>query len=160
MPRTGDSGHVVVHVRAPTSVVRALVGDVTRMPAFSPEIVRVRWVGRRRGPRARFRGWSRAGVVLWVRTCEVLVDRPDEFAYVTRPAWWNHDTTVWRFTVTPDGDDACHLTQTHEVLRGAPWFIHHGGRVVGRAGRLPSYQCATVERIASAAEAAPGHASA
>jgi hypothetical protein len=152
VPRTGETGHVEVAVAAPAAVVGALVRDVTRMTDWSPEIVRVRWRGRHRGPGARFRGWSRAGVVLWVRTCEVLVDEPGRFEFVTRPAWWNHDATRWTFEVEGDGPDRSRLRQTHEVLRGAPWFIRHGGVLVGRAPRLPGYQQATVTAIARAAE--------
>ena len=41
---------VSLHVEAPPEAVYALVADITRMPEFSPEILKCRWIKGATGP--------------------------------------------------------------------------------------------------------------
>ena len=155
MPNVGATGAAGVHVAAPAERVRTLVRDVTRMPAWSPEVVRVRWRGggpppEHRAVGARFVGWSRIGPLVWPRTCVIEVDEPHAFVWRTLPTWWNRDATRWRFDLAAT-DAGTWLTLSSVVLVEAPWFIAIGTRVTGRGDRLPDHLTATVRAIAAEA---------
>jgi hypothetical protein len=110
-------GQVSFYVDAPPHVVYALVSDVTRTGAWSPECRRAVWLDGAMGPMvgARFRGWNRSGLVRWSRTVEVLSADPGrEFAFRTVPAGLYKDSTTWRYRLQPE-DGATRLTESFQV---------------------------------------------
>lgn len=48
--QTLDSDEVTVHIDAHPDVVYDLIADVTRMPEFSPEVIRCEWLDGATGP--------------------------------------------------------------------------------------------------------------
>ena len=69
---------IVLHAAA--EVVYDLVADPMRMPEWSPECVRCRWIGSATQPAigARFRGTSRNGRRRWRTTSTIVEMRPAE----------------------------------------------------------------------------------
>jgi hypothetical protein len=57
--QTFDHDEVRLVIAAEPSEVYALVADVTRMPEFSPEVIKCSWVGGATGPAVGARFWAR-----------------------------------------------------------------------------------------------------
>jgi uncharacterized protein YndB with AHSA1/START domain len=113
---------VAVHVDAAPATVYALVADVTRTGEWSHEAVQVDWVdgATEAVPGARFRGRNQQGWSRWTRQCEVLTtDRPHTFSFRTVPGVFARDSSVWSFTIEPEGSGT-RLTQRYEVVRVHP----------------------------------------
>lgn len=159
MQPVGYSESVEVPVRAPAELVYRLLSDPTRMPQWSPEVVRVRWLGDDGSARvgARFRGTSRAQV-RWSRTCEVTAaEPPRRFAFRTIPTWLYGDSTLWTFEVTP-GSRGCTVTQRYEIVRGPNLAVQLGTLVTRRPQRLEPHLRATLEALRDTAEQAVARA--
>ncbi len=146
-------GSASVHVEASPAEVFALLTDLERLPALSPENVRCEFlegsstieVG------ARFRGHNRAGDYEWHADCVVTELDPDRrFAYEVPPAY-EHATT-WAYTVEPDTDGAgCTVTETfHAPLLGLPDV--YPGRIEGRRDNLERACASTMANLKSALE--------
>jgi hypothetical protein len=119
LPRTCSN---TVHVDAAPEVVYDLVADVTRTGEWSHEAVQVDWLdgATTAAPGARFRGRNQQGWSKWTRRCEVLTaDAPHTFAFRTVPGRLANDSSLWTFTIEPDGDGS-RLTQSYQVLRLNP----------------------------------------
>jgi uncharacterized protein YndB with AHSA1/START domain len=149
----GHSESVRVAIDAPASLVYRLVSDPTRMPEWSPEVVRVVWqaghdtaeVG------ARFRGTSRARL-RWSRTCEVLAAEPGRFfVFRTVPAWPYRDSTVWSFDIEPT-PHGCLLTERYEILRGPNLLLRLAARLNARPSHLAPHLTSTLTRLKATAE--------
>lgn len=93
-----------ISIDAPPERVWAVVTDVGRMPEFSPECVKVEWLGGANEPAvgARFAGASRAGAFEWTRNCTIThAEPPHVFAYEVYDAADESPQSVWRFEIDP-----------------------------------------------------------
>ena len=111
-----------VHVAAPPAVVHRLVADVTRTGEWSHEAIAVEWVdgATEAAPGARFRGRNQQGRSRWTRSCEVVrSDAPHTFQFRTIPSRLYRDSSIWTFTIEPEGSGS-RLTQTYEVVQVSP----------------------------------------
>jgi hypothetical protein len=120
--RTGGSASI--RVDAPAEVVYDRVADVTRTGEQSLECRSAEWLpGATPGAvGSRFRGRNKSGLARWSRVCEVVeADRGRRFAFRTVPERWDFmrkDSTIWGYTVTPDGDGVV-LTHDYQVVKMA-----------------------------------------
>jgi len=152
-----DHDAVSAHIEAPPESVYALVADVTRMPEFSPEIRRCRWLDGASGPAvgARFAAvnhvpnrpsWTNRPVVSVVEPGRLFgFDRTEPFA----------GTVAWRYRFEPDGTGTM-VTVSYEVtrpIRRIGWFVIGG--LMGRRDRgsdLHTGMKQTLERMRLVAE--------
>jgi uncharacterized protein YndB with AHSA1/START domain len=128
---------VSLHIEAPPETVYALVADVTRMPEFSPEILKCRWIKGAKGPAvgARFvarnkvprrPAWNNKPVVT-----EVDPGRTFAFARTEKFA----GTVEWTYRFEPDATGTI-VTESYQVTRSLSpigWFII--GTLFGRSDR-------------------------
>ncbi|TQM13881.1 SRPBCC family protein [Pseudonocardia kunmingensis] len=155
--QTLDRDELSVHVPAPPDVVYRLVSDVTRMPEFSPEILRCVWLDGADGPAvgARFRATNKLPRrPPWRNTPVVLVADPGREFTISRTEPFA-GTLVWRYRLEPEGDGT-RVTESYEVTRPITrlgWFIIgtlFGGR--DRRTDLRHGMHQTLQRVAAAAE--------
>ena len=155
--QTLDRDEVSVHIDAAPDVVYALVADVTRMPEWSPEILRCEWldgaaeasVGARfvatnkvrRGP-----SWKNRPVVTVAEPGQELAfSRTEKLA----------GTVVWRYRFEPEGAGT-RVVESYEVtepLTRAGWFVI--GRLFGcrdRRAELRDGMRQTLDRLRTEAE--------
>jgi uncharacterized protein YndB with AHSA1/START domain len=155
MVGVGDSEAAQVTIHASPEIVHELLSDPTRMPQWSPEVIRVVWTDGHTSARAgaRFRGTSRARL-RWRRTCEVLaVERPYRFVFRTVPSWLYSDSTIWSFDIEPR-PDGCVVTERYEVVREPNMFLRWGVRFNGRPPRLAAHLQRTLQGLKASAEQA------
>lgn len=94
-----------IRIDAPPERVWALITDVRRIVDFSPECIRVQWIGGATGAEvgARFAGTSRVGAFEWTRNCTIVEVRERRlFSY---EAWDEPDEAPqsrWSFEITED----------------------------------------------------------
>ena len=141
------AGEAATYVEASPERCYALVSDVTRMSEWSPETVRVQWVGGATGPAvgARFRGTNKQGIIRWSTTPEVLVVEPArEFAFRTKE-------TVWRYRFEAEGTGT-RITESFEVEH-YPWVLRVIAPPRRRQPEMVEGMRTTLERIKAAAEA-------
>ncbi|HJQ44121.1 MAG TPA: SRPBCC family protein [Jatrophihabitantaceae bacterium] len=128
----GDS----IDIAASPEAVWNMVSDVTRVPEWSPELVRVRWLGGAAGPAvgARFKGTNRNGWHRWSTTCTVTEADPGRtFAY--RVQTYGFSVAEWRYEITPS-NGGCTLRESTIDRRG--FLIKTGGSpVTGVYKRAP-----------------------
>lgn len=120
--RRGDTGSAQVRVHCPPETAWQLVGDVTRIPEWSPECFRVRLRSGRALPAhgARFRGWNRNRAAIWATTCRIDELVPQNRLSFTMVSGGEY--TRWTWTVEPDRDGGCIVTQRWEMLRDLPAY--------------------------------------
>jgi hypothetical protein len=110
---------------APVEVVWAVVSDVTRTGEWSHECDRVEWLGgaTTAAPGARFRGGNHAAWWRWSRTCEITDVSPGTtIGWRTIPTWRFVDSTQWRITLEPVGEDRTRIVQAYELLHFPRWW--------------------------------------
>src|SRR5690349_13024037 len=98
-----------------------MVSDVTRMPQWSPELIRARWVGATQEPKvgAKFRGTNRNKLFRWTTSCRVVAaDAATRFAY--RVSHSGLKVADWAFDIRPTAG-GCELTESTIDRRG--WFL-------------------------------------
>lgn len=155
--QTLDRDEARVHIDATPDEVYALVADVTRMPEWSPEILRCEWldgateasVGARfvatnkvrRGP-----SWKNRPVVTVAEPGrELAFSRTEKLA----------GTVVWRYRFAPEGAGT-QVVESYEVtepLTRAGWFVI--GRLFGcrdRRAELRDGMRQTLDRLRVEAE--------
>jgi uncharacterized protein YndB with AHSA1/START domain len=155
--KKGTRGEARIHVSAPPEKVYDLVSDVTRIPEWSPECVRCRWIGGATGPAvgAQFKGTNKRSFMRWsTKPRVVAADSGREFAFVAN-AIPVGDTTKWtyRFEATPDG--GTDVTESFEIVHDVPRYIVLGEKVMGIKDRktdLEANMQQTLERLKKAAE--------
>ncbi|WP_170317307.1 SRPBCC family protein [Acrocarpospora corrugata] len=111
-------------VDAPVDAVWRVVSDVTRASEWSHECHRVTWLPgtTKAAPGARFRGSNRSGRLQWSRVCEIFAfDAPREIAWRTVPTTLQPDSTDWRITLEPTGDQT-RIVQTFQVTSMPRWL--------------------------------------
>jgi hypothetical protein len=149
-------GSVTLHIGAPADQLWALVSDITRIGAYSPETFEAEWLDGAIGPTvgARFRGHVKRngkGPTYWT-TCTVTASVPGrEFAFgVGRAA---KPAIVWRYQLEPRGDGT-DVTESFALARTpalrAYWALLGWSR--GRTNR--NGMQTTLERIRTVAEGA------
>lgn len=142
-----------VDVDAPPAAVWSVVGDVLRMPDFSPELRRLYAVG---GGRPRVGttlvGINRRGLVLWPTTSKVTV-LEDEKAV----AWRTRESgATWSYRLEPlDGGRRTRLTggrQLGAFTVGTALLAPVIGGASGHDRELAAGMAATLTRIKQAVE--------
>ncbi|MDY6997208.1 MAG: SRPBCC family protein [Actinomycetota bacterium] len=139
-------------VRASPQTVYRLVSDVTRIPEWSPETVRVQWVSG-----DRFRAWNRRRLGRWRTESRVVEAVPDQrFSFIVEAM--GGDWTQWSFTIEPGpGDGTVHLTEECRMCVALPFgvvvFEHLALFVRDRRADLQDNLKRSLERIRALAEA-------
>lgn len=117
-------GSASLYVAASPEVVYDRVADVPRVGECSLETTRADWLpgSSPGGVGARFRGRNRKGLIRWSRVCEVVeADRGRRFEFRTVPHRIDvsrRDSTVWGYSMLPDGDGTI-LTHDYRIVRDA-----------------------------------------
>ena len=130
-------GSATVHVNASADEVFALLTDLERLPALSPENQRCEFLGDSSTIEigAMFRGHNRAGDYEWHADCVVTELEPARrFAYEVPPKF-EHATT-WAYSIEPDEDGTgCTVTEEfHAPMLAMPDV--YPGRIEGRRDNL------------------------
>ncbi|MGB3736865.1 MAG: SRPBCC family protein [Ilumatobacter sp.] len=146
-------GSATVHVDATPDAVFALLTDLDRLPALSPENERCEFLGESSVIEvgATFRGHNRAGDYEWHADCVVTELEPGRrFAYEVPPKF-EHATT-WAYAIEPDTDgNGCTVTETfHAPLLGLPDI--YPGRIEGRRDNLEQACQSTMANLKAAVE--------
>lgn len=143
-----------IAIAAPAGVVYDLVADPMRMPEWSPECIRCRWLGGATGAAigARFRGTSRNGRRRWSTTSTVVDVRPnDRFAWEV--TYLHLPVARWEYRIEPR-PDGVELVESVEDRRGrvlralSPYIT--GSR--DRASRNAETMASTLQAVKAAAE--------
>ena len=132
-----DHDLVSIHIGAPPQAVYDLVADVTRMPEFSPEIVRCTWLGGATAPSvgARFAAVNKVpGRPSWTNKPVVTVAEPGRaFAFARTERFGG--TVLWSYQFESDGGGT-RVMESYEVthqISPIGWFII--GTLFGRKDR-------------------------
>ena len=149
------SVEVSVKVEAPPDRVYAMISDLTRMGEWSPETVKVEWLGEATGPTkgAKFKGHNRIGARRWSTKGEVAVaDAGREFAFDISSVF-GLPVARWGYRMTPEGS-GCTVTEYWEDLRGRTMkILGLAATGVGdREAQNREGMKATLERLKAAAE--------
>ena len=148
--------HVELDIEASADALYAMVSDLPRIGAWSPECESVDWEGdvtvavegttfmghNAVGPGRRIR-YSRHGRVL-------VADPGREFAFVTDEG--GRESTVWRYRFEPQGDSSTRVTEGYEV-RWIPTWARILDVPTNRHKELLKGMRTTLERLKAAAEA-------
>ncbi|MFR9731579.1 SRPBCC family protein [Saccharopolyspora sp. MS10] len=130
MSGSTELDEVSLRIEATPEQVWDLISDITRMPEWSPALVRCRWRGRVREPvvGARFIGVNKPGIPTPNRI--ERAERGREFAFRT-----TLHNTVWRYLLVPDGGGTTVTEQrdTSGTRHGMLWPLY---QVVGGRERL------------------------
>jgi hypothetical protein len=102
-------------VRASADQVYAVVSDVTRIPEWSPETTRVKWLAP-----DRFRAWNRRRLGRWRTVAKVVAAEPGhKFSFVVQAI--GGDWTQWTYLIEPGSTaDATRLTETFRMCVPLP----------------------------------------
>jgi uncharacterized membrane protein len=155
--QTLDHDSVSIHISAPAEKVYSLVADVTRMPAFSPEILSCRWLEGSYGPAVGARFVARNKVPnrpSWTNKPVVTRAEPGRaFAFARTEKFAG--TVEWTYRFDAD-DDGTMVTESYQVTRPLTpvgWFVI--GRLFGRSDRRSDLRAGmeqTLERLRATAE--------
>lgn len=143
-------------VEAPAARVWEVVGDVRRMPDFSPELRKVFTLGRRTGPGSRFVGINRRGPVAWPTTSKVVRWEPE------RAIAWKvlESGATWLYELEPaDGGSATTLTARRILPKFSAGTTLLGPVIGGAAGHdreLGEGLTTTLQRMKQQIEAGAG----
>lgn len=116
------NGQISVEIAAPTEAVWKQVADPVRVPRWSHECRRVRFLDgtTSAGLGRRFRGTNRSGRYRWSRNCTIFTyDEPLEFGYVTSGGLG--DATAWHFRLEPTATGT-RLTQAFQGVSMPLWL--------------------------------------
>jgi len=107
-----------IDISAPPSRVWALISDLPRMGAYSPENTGGRWV-RGGGPifGAAFRGTNRRGLRHWI-TWAYVTDAEPGRSFSFRVGAGPLTVTIWSYAIEPI-ENGCRVTETWQDRRGA-----------------------------------------
>jgi uncharacterized protein YndB with AHSA1/START domain len=142
-------------VAASPAVVWALLGDLPRMPEWSPENERIEWLGGATAvaPGAKFRGTNRNGSKSWKSVGEITAVEPDRtlaFAITAGP----FKVAEWSYVIDRT-DGGCRITERWTDRRGS--VMKAVSKFATGADDRPSHNRQgmeeTLRRIAATAEA-------
>jgi hypothetical protein len=152
------------YIDAAPETVYDIVSDVTRTPEYSPDIVKVSWIGGATDPvvGARFKAINRGGnrPNWWNRPVIVTADRGREFAFARTETFGG--TLEWRYTLTPESTGT-RVVEAYTVTKEVTivgWFIM--GTLYGRKdvrADLRQSMTASLDKLATLAETTSGSAS-
>ena len=158
--QTLDRDEVNAYMDASPETVYGLVADVTRMPEFSPEILRCTWLDGATGPAVGARFAARNKVErrpAWTNKPVVTVVEPGQvFAFARTEKFAG--TVEWKYRFEPEGSGT-RVIESYEVtkpLSPVGWFVI--GVLFGRKNRradLRSGMEQTLERMRAVAERSP-----
>jgi hypothetical protein len=158
--QTLDRDSVSAYMEAPPEAVYALVADVTRMPEFSPEILRCTWLDGASGPAVGARFAARNKVPnrpAWTTKPVVTVVEPGRtFAFARTEKFAG--TVEWTYRFEPEGSGT-RVTESYEMtepMSRIGWFII--GVLFARKDRRADLRAGmqqTLERMRAVAEPAP-----
>lgn len=114
---------VSVHIDADPGTVYDLIADVTRMPEWSPELVRCEWIGAT-GPAvgARFKAVNKLQRgPSWSNKPTVILAEPGREFAISRVGAIGGEL-IWRYRFEPDGRGTL-LRESYEVVRQPSWFL-------------------------------------
>ncbi len=150
-----------VEIAASGAAVYDLVTAIDRVPEFSPEVRRIRWLGELHRPEAgaRFRGTNRWRGFVWRREVVITKAEPGrEFCFETVPGHGIfHDTTKWRYLLEPV-PSGTRVTEAYEFF--APRWLRWMDAALGRPGALARGMEKTLARLKATAESGDRPASA
>ncbi|HUP84812.1 MAG TPA: SRPBCC family protein [Acidimicrobiales bacterium] len=145
-----------VEIAAPAETVWSLVSDLTRMPEWSPETIKVAWTRGSSGPvaGATFKGTNRANVRRWSTSCRIIVaDPPQELAWeVYAPG--KVKVAEWRYRIETLDERSCRVTEL-AVDHRPGWFKLATNVITGitdREAHNAKGMRETLARIKAAAE--------
>jgi uncharacterized protein YndB with AHSA1/START domain len=149
------SVEVSVQVDAPAERVYDMISDLTRMGEWSPETVKVEWLGGATGakPGAKFKGHNRIGMRRWSTKGEVSVADPGrEFAFDISSVF-GLPVARWGYRMMPEGS-GCTVTEYWADLRGTTMKIlgRAATGVADREAKNREGMRATLDRLKAAAE--------
>ena len=103
-----------IEIDATPETVWALIGDVSRMSRWSPQVVRT-WVsGGETREGATFRNLNRKGLLFWPTSAKVVGYEPDRrLAFRVKDNW-----TIWTFELEPTAAGGTRLTNRRESPKG------------------------------------------
>ena len=148
--------HVELDIEASAESLYAMVSDLPRIGAWSPECESVVWEGDVTVPveGTTFVGHNAVGPgrrIRYSRHGRVLVADPGrEFAFVTDEG--GRESTVWRYRFEPRGDGRTRVTEGYEV-RWIPTWARVLDVPMNRHKELLKGMRTTLERLKAAAEA-------
>jgi hypothetical protein len=155
---------VECYIDAVPEIVYDIVSDVTRTPDYSPDIVKVTWIGGATGPAvgARFKAINRGGnrPNWWNKPVITTADRGREFAFTRTETFGG--TLEWRYTFTPESTGT-RVVEAYTVTKEVTpvgWFII--GTLYGRKhvrADLRQGMRASLDKLATIAETTTGSAS-
>lgn len=118
-----NEGSASIRIAAPPGAVYDRVADVTATGDRSLECRAADWLPTQPPGQvgSRFRGRNRSGrLIRWSRTCEIIEATPGVcFAFRTVPERWDpsrNDSTIWRYTLIPDGDGTL-VTHDYRIVK-------------------------------------------
>jgi hypothetical protein len=103
-------------VRASADQIYAVVSDVTRIPEWSPETVRVEWLAP-----DRFQAWNRRRLGRWRTVANVVEAEPGHrFSFVVQAM--GGDWTQWTYLIEPgSAEGTTRLTETCRMCVALPF---------------------------------------
>jgi hypothetical protein len=159
--QTLDRDTVSTYMEASPETVYGLVADVTRMPEFSPEILRCTWLDGATGPAVGSRFAARNKVEkrpAWTNKPVVTVVEPGRaFAFARTEKFAG--TVEWTYRFEPEGSGT-RVTESYEMTKPMSpvgWFII--GVLFARKDRRADLRTGmqqTLERMRAVAERTPG----
>jgi len=93
----------IIEINAPSNSIWNAVSDVTRVPEWSPECVKVDWenVPKKNLVGSKFIGFNKRGWIRWRGYCEVVAATPEKtFSYNVKPLRWLHPMSRWTWDIT------------------------------------------------------------
>ncbi len=154
-PPWRNEGTASIRITARPGVIYERVADVTATGGRSLECRAAEWLpGQPPGQiGSKFRGHNRSGrLIRWTRTCEVIEACPGaRFAFRTVPERWDpsrNDSTIWRYTLTPDGDDTLVIHDYQVVKPPLAVFSRLYGRLLPHHRDMRPHLQHTLEALA------------
>ena len=139
-------------IAADPATLYGLISDVTRMPEYSPETVKVSWTDKSATPHvgATFKGVNKLGFLSWSTKPTVTVAEPGrQFAFKVP----GHAGPTWTYTFEPVAGGT-RVTESIEQSKPSPAVIRFMQRRAGvsdRAANLRSAMTTTLQRLAEVA---------
>ena len=117
---TEPTAETSITIDAPADRLWGIVGDVTRIPEWSPVCHQVEWVdGSSAVVGARFRGHNRLNGARWSRECVITEAEPGAvLAFST--LFKGQESTRWRYRMEPTAAGT-RVTEAYEVVAVPTW---------------------------------------
>jgi hypothetical protein len=150
--------HVELDIEASADALYAMISDLPRIGAWSPECEGVEWEGDVTVPAegTTFMGHNAVGPgrhIRYSRHGRVLVADPGrEFAFVTDEG--GRESTVWRYQFEARGDGRTRVAESYEV-RWIPTWARILDVPTNRHKELVNGMRTTLQRLKTAAESEP-----